>query len=284
MKKLSAKLALILFVVTALALSACGSSDNTLAEWVEGETFTLRIGATARPHAEILEYIRPHLLNDGIELYVVPFSEFVLVNPALHDGTLDANYFQHRPFLETFPQADDLYMLGLIHIEPIGAYSSRQGGVPRYHDISELPEGATIAIPNDATNHGRALLLLQENGLITVNPDAGIRGTYSSDITSNPLNLQFRALDAALLPRMLEDPSIDIAIINTNHVLAGTDLDPVTDSLIMESPDSPFANGLTVRAVDKDHQALHILLGHLQSERVREFIYREYNNAVLPVF
>ena len=272
------KLFLVFVLVVAVGmLVACGGGA-TMDEWVEGETFTIAIGATPRPHEEILEYIRPYLLADGIVLDIHPFTDFPVVNPALADGTLDANYFQHMPFLQASPYADELYMLGLIHIEPIGAYSLT------LDDISQLPDGATIAIPNDATNHGRALLLLQYHGLLTVNPDAGIRATYTSDITDNPLNLQFRALDAAILPRILEDPTIDMAIINTNHVLDGTNLNPVRDSLMIESPDSPFANGLTVRVADKDHPAFQVLLRHLQSERVRQFIYEQYDGAVLPVF
>jgi len=271
---------LLAFVLIAAlgVLAACSSTDTVLPEWVDGEEFTIVIGATPRPHEEILEYIRSYLLADGVRLEIRQFTDFPVVNPALADGTLGANYFQHLPFLEASPYAEELHMLGFIHIEPMGAYSLT------LNDISELPQGATIALPNDATNHGRALLLLQTHGLLTVNPDAGVRATYTSDITDNPLNLQFRSLDAAILPRVLEDPTIDMAIINTNHVLAGTDLNPMRDSLIIESPDSPFANGLAVRAADKDHPALQTLLSHLQSERVRQFIYRQYDGAVLPVF
>ena len=272
------KLLLVLVFIVSLGIMAACSSDTTLPDWVEGETFTLVIGATPRPHMEILNYIRPHLLAEGVELVIEEFTEFPLVNPSLADGTLGANYFQHLPFLQASPYADELYMLGFVHIEPMGAYSLT------LNDINELPYGATVAIPNDATNHGRALLLLQTHGLLTVNPDAGIRATYTSDILDNPLNLRFTALDAAILPRVLEDPAIDMAIINTNHVLAGTDLNPVRDSLIIESPDSPFANGVAVRVVDKDHPALAVLLRNLQSERVRQFIYRQYDGAVVPVF
>jgi len=276
MKKLL--LVVVLAVVVLGVFSACFWSNDGLPEWREGETFTLRIGATPRPHMEILEYIRPHLLADGIELVIYEFTAFPLVNPALADGELAANYFQHLPFLEASPYSDRLEMLGFIHIEPMGAYSLT------LTSIDDLPDGATIALPNDATNHGRALLLLQTHGLIQVNPAAGVRATFSTDITYNPRNLQFVELDAAILPRTLQDPSVDVAIINTNHVLSQTDLNPVRDSLIIESPDSPFANGLAVRSEDRDHPALQLLLRHLQSERVREFIYRQYDGAVLPVF
>lgn len=275
MKKFLSVLAL---VVTLGLLAAC-SSDTTLPEWTPGEPFTIVIGATPSPHMEILEYIRPYLLEEGIVLDIREFTDFHVVNPALVDGTLGANFFQHQPFLDSSPYADRLHMLGFIHVEPIGAYSFT------INDISELTEGATIAFPNDAANHGRALLLLQAYGLLTIDSAAGIRATYTSDITSNPLNLQFRAMDAALLPRVLDDPTVDMAIINTNHVLAGTNLSPMHDSLIRESTvNNPYANGLTVRDADKDHPAVLLLLRHLQSERVRQFIYRMYDGAVLPVF
>ena len=278
MKKLLSVLALALCALVLTTLTAC-SSNTTLPEWNEGETFTLVIGATPRPHEEILNYIRPYLLADGINLEIRQFTEFPLVNPALADGTLGVNYFQHLPFLEASPYAEELVMLGFIHIEPMGAYSLT------LNSIDELPEGATIAIPNDATNHARALLLLQANGLLTVDPDAGVRATYTSSIIDNPLNLRFTAMDAAVLPRVLDDPAIDMAIINTNHVLAGTDLNPRDDSLIIESlTNNPFANGVTVRRADADHPAVQLLLRHLQSERVRDFIYRQYDGAVLPVF
>jgi len=276
MKKLLLAVLLIAFVGI---FAACGNQEAALPEWRDGETFTLIIGATPRPHQEILEYIRPYLLADGVELDIRNFETFPVINPALADGTIGANYFQHTPFLNASPYADRLHMMGLVHIEPMGAYSRT------LNDISELSDGARIAIPNDATNHGRALLLLQTHGIIELDPAAGILATYTSDIIYNPLNLDFVALDAALLPTLgLGDPTVDVAIINTNHVLAGTDLNPMRDSLIIETPDSPYGNGLTVRAVDKEHPAVLLLLQHLQSERVRAFIYYEYDGAVVPVF
>ena len=275
MKKL---LLTLLLVATLGVLAACSNSDITLPPWVEGETFTLTIGATARPHAEILNYLAPYLLEEGLALDIITFDTFPVVNPALADGTIGANYFQHQPFLDASPYASRLSMVGLIHIEPMGAYSLTIAS------IEDLPYGATVAIPNDATNHGRSLLLLQSHGLLTVDPAAGIRATYTSDILENPRGLQFRALDAAILPRVLDDPAVDMAIINTNHVLSGTNLNPMRDSLIIETPYSPFANGLTVRAGEENHPAIQLLFRHLQSDRVREFIFREYDGAVVPVF
>jgi len=237
----------------------------------------ITIGATPRPHMEILEYIRPYLLEDGIELNLIEFTDFVVINPAVADGTLDANYFQHTPFLDASPLADELFMLGLVHIEPMGMYSLT------IDDISQLPNGGTVAIPNDATNGGRALLLMQSHGILSLDPAAGIRAT-PFDIIDNPLNLVIEELDAAILPRILGDPNIDAAIINTNHVLAGTDLNPMRDSLIIETPDSPYGNGLAIRREDADNPVFHVIMEHLQSERVREFIYRQYEGAVVPVF
>lgn len=287
MKKL---LTLLLIIVTGV-LAACGNGGATPQATEAAanigttepdiayttEVTRITIGATPRPHMEILEYIRPYIYEYGIILELIEFTDFVVINPALADGTLDANYFQHTPFLEASPLADELYMLGLIHIEPMGLYSLT------IDNISNLPQGGTIAIPNDATNGGRALLLLQGYGIIELDPAAGIRAT-PFDITNNPLNLVFEELDAAILPRVLNDPNIDAAIINTNHVLSGTDLNPMRDSLIIETPDSPYGNGLAIRREDRNNPVFQTLLYHLQSERVREFIYREYDGAVLPVF
>ena len=282
MKKL-----LFLAVLTVLvgAFAACADNGNqtptaTATPSPESDTSELtriRIGATPRPHMEILEYIAPFLLEDGIELELIEFTDFFVVNPALADGTLDANYFQHTPFLNASPYADVLYMMGLIHIEPMGMYSFTMDS------IDDLPRGGVIAIPNDATNGGRALLLLQTYGVITLDPAAGILAT-PFDIIDNPFELEFHELDAALLPRMLNDPTIDAAVINTNHVLAGTDLNPMNDSIIIETPDSPYGNGLAIRRADADNPVFRTLLSHLQSERVREFIYRQYEGAVVPVF
>ena len=276
MKKFLLTLALL---ATTAILAACNNTPDALPAWSPGEALTITIGASPRPHAEVLRYIAPQLqATYNITLDIREFTDFPVVNPALADGTLDANYFQHRPFLNASPYADDLHMIDIVHIEPIGAYSHTLAS------IDDLPQGATIAIPNDATNHGRALLLLQANGLLELNPDAGILATYTSHIAYNPLGLQFRALDASLLPRILDDPAIDMAIINTNHVLAGTDLNPMRDSLIIESSDSPFANGLVVRNADSDHPAMAALMRTLRSEEVREFLLREFDGAVVPMF
>jgi len=274
MKKL---LLLTLLIGVLGAFTACNEPSGAAPENPGDGITRIRIGATPRPHMEILEYIAPYLLEDGIELELIEFTDFFVINPALADGTLDANYFQHTPFLSASPYADVLYMMGLVHIEPMGLYSLT------IDSIGDLPQSGTIAIPNDPANGGRALLLLQTHGIITLDPAAGILAT-PFDIIDNPYDIEFQTLDAAILPRILSDPTVDAAVINTNHVLAGTDLSPMHDSIIIETPESPYGNGLAIRRADADNPALRTLLSHLQSERVRAFIYRQYEGAVLPVF
>jgi D-methionine transport system substrate-binding protein len=259
-----------IFLLCFGVLAACNREKDS-------DVTRIRVAATPRPHAEILEFIKPFLLEEGIDLEIVQFTDFFVLNPALAYGDVDANYFQHQPFLNNSPYANDLHMLGLIHIEPMGAYSYT------LNSIGDLPDGATIAIPSDAPNGGRALLLLQTHGLLTLDPSAGILAT-PHDIIENPLNLRFEQLDAAMLPRILDDPAVDMAIINTNHVLTGTTLNPMRDSLIIETPDSPYGNGLAVRAEDAESEIFEILLRHLQSERVRQFILEQYDGSVVPVF
>ena len=258
----------------ALSLAGCNRGGDS-----NGDFITIRIGATPRPHAEVLEHIRGYLLAEGIVLDIVVFTEFAFPNPALSDGDLDANYFQHVPFLENYMNAtgNRLHVVGAVHIEPMGAYSLT------ISDISELPVGGRVAIPDCAVNGPRALMLMQAHGLLTLNPYAGYRAGVN-DITYNPLNLEFVQLAAALLPMVLLGREADMSIINTNHVLDGAPgIDPVRDSLIMETTDSPYANMLVVRPEDAENPAILTLMRYLQSESVRQFILENYS-GVVPVF
>jgi len=279
MKKLTKNLKrfLSLTLITALLMSitigltACGNSDDDI--------ITIRIGASPVPHAEILELIAPYLLEEGIRLDILEFIEFAAPNPALSNGSLEANYFQHMPFLQNYLDntGNELVSVGAIHIEPMGAYSQTLS------EISELPHGATVAIPDCAVNGPRALLLLEANNILTLSPYAGFSATIH-DIIDNPLELEFIQVGAALLPRIMLDEEADLSIINTNHILFGAPgIDPVRDSLIMESVDSPYANVLVVRAEDAENPAILAILRHLQSERVREFILENYS-GIVPVF
>jgi len=266
MKK--ALLAFVLLIVL-VATAACGGNDSDL--------IRVTIGATPVPHQEILRYIQPALREEGIDLQITPFTVFHQVNPALADGDIDANFFQHRPFFSNSPEADQLYWLGNIHIEPMGAYSYW------LDDISELPVDARVAIPGDATNKGRAFLLLHNHGIIVIDLDVPINQLTAFHIIDNPLNLQFTDMEASLLPGVWNDPNIMLAIINTNHVLSSGIANPLTDSLIIESTDSPFANGLVVRYEDRNNPVFQTILRHMQSDSVRAFIERSYE-GVVPVF
>ena len=265
MKKFLLALVLLLALV---ATTAC-NSDNDL--------IRVNIGATPVPHQEILRYIQPALREAGIDLQITPFTAFHQVNPALADGSIDANYFQHYPFFSNSPEYNQLSWLGNIHIEPMGAYSNW------LENINDLPYGARVAIPADATNKGRAFLLLHNHNIITIDLETPINQLTAFHIVNNPLNLQFTDMEASLLPSVFTDPNIQLAIINTNHVLSSGIANPLTDSLIIESTDSPFANGLVVRIEDRDNPVFQTILQHLQSPAVRDFIIRNYE-GVVPVF
>ncbi|MNO93707.1 Methionine-binding lipoprotein MetQ precursor [compost metagenome] len=264
MKKWSlAFLSLSLVVV----LAACGNSNSAN---------TLKVGATSVPHAEILKHIQPALEKEGVTLEIVEFTDYVQPNTQLFEKQVDANFFQHQPYLdsENEKRKMDLVSVVAVHIEPLGGYSSN------IKAIEELPDGAKVAIPNDATNGGRALSLLANNGLITLNDPNKVEAKIS-DITENPKNLQITEHDAAILPRQLEE--VDLAIINTNFVLdAG--LDPVKDALIIEGKDNPYANTLVTRPDNKDSEAIQKLTKALTSDDAKQFIEDEYQGAVIPAF
>ena len=237
---------------------------------------TLKVGATLVPHAEILNLIKPDLAAVGIDLKVIEFTDYVQPNLALAEGELDANYFQHIPYLETFCEDHrlDLTYITKVHIEPMGGYSQK------LKDIDQLKKGARIAIPNDPVNGGRALLLLERQGLIKLDPAAGITATIF-DITANPDNIQFSELEAAQLPRVL--PDVDLAVINTNYALEAG-LVPMTDALFIEDSESPYVNILAVRKADIEREDLAKLSEALLSDKVRDYILEQYEGAVVPAF
>jgi len=289
MKKFICILLCFTLLALTLGLGACNGNDvtadsgNNNDEILNGngheEIITLRIGATPVPHARILELIAPYLLEEGIELQIQVYTDFAFPNPSLADGSLDANFFQHLPFLEMYINAtgNQLHVMGSIHIEPMGAYSMT------LDCISELPQSATVAIPSCGVNGPRALMLLEQHGILELDEYAGTSASVS-DITYNPLDLNFMEMDAAMLPRVMLDEQADLSIINTNHVLAGTQLSPMEDSLIMEGYEgSPYANMLVVRPEDANNPALLTLLRHMQSDIVREYILENFS-GVVPVF
>ena len=265
MKTLSLRVVTLIVLVLALGIAA-GAQAATV----------IKVGATPVPHAEILEFIKPLLQAEGIELDIVEFTDYVLPNLALADGELDANYFQHVPYLETFSEDHrlDLTVLVGVHVEPMGLYSRRVS------DLADLPAGAAVAIPNDVTNGGRALLLLEAAGLIGLDPAAGIAATVF-DVVDNPRGLRFRELEAPLLPRALDD--VDAAVINTNYALEAG-LVPLRDALAIEGAASPYVNVVAVRTGDENNPALVKLAEALTRPEVREFILETYEGAVVPVF
>ncbi|MBS3804152.1 MAG: MetQ/NlpA family ABC transporter substrate-binding protein [Oleiphilaceae bacterium] len=236
----------------------------------------LSVAATAVPHAEILTFIQPALAEQGVELDVKVFTDYVQPNVQVAEGRMDANFFQHQPYLESFNEGRDTSLVSVVgvHIEPFGAYSRK------IDSLDQVEEGATIAIPNDPTNGGRALLLLQEAGLITLKDDSKITAT-PRDIAENPKNLEFYELEAATLPRILDQ--VAVAMINTNYALEAG-LNPTEDALILEGAESPYVNVLVTREGNSDDPAIRKLADALTSEAVREYIKVTYEGAVVPAF
>ena len=236
----------------------------------------LVVGATAKPHAEILEVVKPLLVEEGVDLVIKEFTDYVLINPALKDGQIDANFFQHTPYLEDFNAKNnaDLKEVVKVHNEPMGVYSKS------ITDLKDLADGAIVGIPNDATNGGRALLVLQSAGLIKLKDGVGVTAT-DVDIAENPKKLKIQMMDAPMLPRALED--LAICVINSNYALEAN-LNPVNDSIFMEPSDSPFANVLVVRAGDENQENIQKLAKALHSEEVRTFLEEKYQGACVPSF
>ncbi|WXL26109.1 MetQ/NlpA family ABC transporter substrate-binding protein [Ectopseudomonas mendocina] len=237
---------------------------------------SLSVAATAVPHAEILEFVKPTLAKEGVELEIKVFTDYVQPNVQVAEKRLDANFFQHQPYLDEFNKGrkTDLVSVASVHVEPFGAYSSK------IKTLKDLPEGANVAIPNDATNGGRALLLLQKAGVITLKPEAGILAT-PKDIVENPKNIKVRELEAATLPRVLTQ--VDLALINTNYALEAK-LNPTKDALAIEGSESPYANILVTRSDNKDSDAVQKLAKALHSDDVKAFINDKYKGAVVPAF
>lgn len=257
----------VLLSALALTLAACGQSKPA------GEG-PLKVGATAVPHAEILERVKPILADEGIDLQIVVFNDYVQPNTQLAEGRLDANYFQTKPYLDEFNKARgaNLVTVAGVHVEPLGAYSRR------YKSLAELPAGGEIALPNDASNTGRSLLLLQKAGLITLRKGQDPLQTVA-DISGNPKGFKFRELEAATLPRVLDQ--VALAVINTNYAL-DAQLSPRNDALALEDGDSPYVNYLVTRPDNRDDPRIKALTAALTSQQIKDYINRTYEGAVVP--
>ncbi len=269
MKKIIA-LSLIVLLLAA-ALSGCGKS---------AEPNKIRIAATAVPHAEILEVAKEILAKQGYELEIVVYTDYVQPNLVVDKGELDANYFQHTPYMDQFnaENGTSIVSAGLIHYEPFGIFAGKTAS------IDALPDGAQISIPNDGTNGARALLLLQQEGIITLKEGAGIEATVY-DVVDNPKNVQIIEMEAAQLPLSLRD--VDLSVINGNYALEAG-LNPATDALALEDASGTaaqtFANLVGVKAGNENSEAIKALVAALQSEEVRSFINETYQGSVVPIF
>lgn len=267
---------IVAFALAALALTGCSSSNNS-----NSDDKKITVAAVPTPHAEILNNaVAPILEKEGYTLEVKEFTDYVQPNDVTENGDVDANYFQHGPYLDNFNQEKGTHLVSVtaIHFEPMGIYSKS------ISDLKQLKDGAKVAVPNDATNEARALLLLQQEGLITLKDGVGVTATVN-DIVSNPKNLTFNELEAANVPNVVDD--VDIAIINGNYAIAAG-FKVNTDALAVESADSEaaktYANLLVVKDGNQDSDKIKALAEALNSDEVRDYINNTYEGAVVPVF
>ena len=260
------KIALVLAL--ALGFAACSAKDE------KKDEMTIRVGATPVPHAEILEVVKTLLKKDGYTLEIVEFTDYVTPNIAVEEGDLDANFFQHVPYMTEFNKNKNTNLVKTVnvHIEPMGVYSRS------IKDLKDLKDGDAVAVPNDPTNESRALMILQKEGLITLNEDA-LKTVQS--ILTNPLNLQIKELDAPQLPRVLDE--VAAAVINTNYALIAG-LNPLEDAIAIESKDSPYANIVAIKKGNENTLKIKALNKAINSDEVKNFIREKYKGAILEAF
>lgn len=270
-KKIVCALILALALTSAVALTGCGSKES--------DEKVIKVGATPAPHAEVLEVVKDKLAEEGYTLEIVEYNDYILPNRAVSEGEIDANYFQHISYLNNYNEENetDLVSAGSIHYEPFALYPGKTAS------IDSLADGAKIAVPNDGTNEGRALKLLEAEGLIELDPDAGFLAT-KLDIVKNPKNLEIVEMEAAQLPRVLTD--VDMAVINGNYAIdAGLNL---SDAIAVEADDSEaaeaYANVVAVKKGNENSDKIKALVAALQSEEVRKFMEETYGGAVVPLF
>ncbi|HSK41519.1 MAG TPA: MetQ/NlpA family ABC transporter substrate-binding protein [Arenibaculum sp.] len=260
--------------LAAAALAVTLNAGGAATEAVAAET--IAVGVSAGPHAQILEQVKPVAATKGLDIEIVEFTDYVVPNQALADGDLEANSFQHQPYLDNQvrDRGYDLVSVARTVVFPMGFYSNKVGS------LEELPSGARIAIPNDPTNGGRALLLLEAKGLIELREGAGLMAS-PFDVVGNPKDLDIVELDAAQLPRSLAD--VDAAAVNTNYAME-SGLDPNRDAIAREEADSPYTNIIAVRAEDRDAPWVKTLVESYHSPEVRQFVLDQFQGAVVPAW
>lgn len=272
MKKL---LSLVLTLVCVLSLAACGSKESQ-----SGELTPLKVGASTTPHAEILAVVKEDLAAKGYDLQILEFSDYVLPNTSLNDGSLDANYFQHKPYLDSFnaENGTTLASVAAVHYEPFGIYPGQTTS------LADLPDGAKIAVPNDTTNEARALLLLEQEGLIKLKEGVGLEAT-KNDIVENPHNYEIVELQAEQIARALQD--VNVGVINGNNALAAG-LNVAKDAIAKEASDSlaatTYANIIAVKEGNENNAGVVALIEALQSDKVKKYIEETYEGSVVPTF
>ena len=277
MKKKSI-LSVVLAGVLAIGLIGCGGTGSNGSGADSKDDKVIKIGVTPKPHKEIVDAAVPLLEKEGYKVEITEFNDYVQPNTAVEEGSLDCNYFQHTPYLNDQNQSRGLHLksVAAIHLEPMGLYSKK------ITSLDELKDGSTIAVPNDPSNEARALKLLAANGLIKIKDGELVT---PADITENPKNLQFSELEAAAVPRAVDD--VDAAVINGNYAIEAG-FDPTANAIVKEDKDSeaakPYANIVVVKEGNENLEKIQALIKALTSDEVRDFINKEYNGAVIPVF
>ena len=279
MKKKLLASALIVGLTLGSLLGCQSTKDSKEGDKTTGETEdkTITIGAGITPHSEILGVVKEELAEKGYDLKIVEYNDYILPNTALEDGDLDANYFQHQPYLEEFnaEKGTHLVSVAAVHFEPLGIYAGKT------KSLDKLQKGATVAVPNDTTNEARALLLLEQEGLIKLKKDAGLKATVL-DMEENPFNLQINELEAAQVARAIND--VDIACVNGNYAIGAELDDPIATESVESQAAETYANIIAVREGEEDSAKTKALVAAILSDRVRDFINEKYIGTVVPMF
>ncbi|WP_062551959.1 MetQ/NlpA family ABC transporter substrate-binding protein [Peptoniphilus phoceensis] len=271
------KLFLLGSVVLSLALTGCGGAKKEEAEAPADADNKIVIGVSPTPHGEIIEGLKPEFEKEGLDVEVVNFDDYIQPNLQLEAGDLDANYFQHKPYLDSFVEErniENLDVLAYVHIEPMALYSEK------YKSVEEIEDGAEIIIPNDPSNGARALILLEDAGLIKLKDKTNLNST-EKDIAENPKNLKFTAMDAPSIAQVYKDAGA--AVINSNFAI-GQGLAPTKDSIFLESTDSPYANLVAIRKEDAEKEKFQKFLKVINSDAAKKLIEEKFEGAVIPAF
>ncbi|AEB29152.1 methionine import ATP-binding protein MetN [Carnobacterium sp. 17-4] len=262
-----------------LTLAACGNEGSNESSGSGTEETTIKIGASNVPHAEILEFAKPILEEEGVTLDITTYNDYVIPNVALDEGEIDANYFQHIPFFDAAVEENgyDFVNAGSIHIEPLAIFSQR------YESLEDVEDGATVLVSNNQADWGRVIGIFQEAGLVTVKDGVDLTTATFDDIDENPKNLKFEyENDPALMTTLYQQDEAELIAINSNFAV-DQDISPLDDSIAIESSSSPYANIVAVRSEDAEDPAILKLIEVLKSEEVQDFILEEWDGAVVPV-